>query len=1137
MREERRVVSALFADLVGSTALVERLDPEDARDIVGGAIARMIRAVEAFEGTVKDLAGDGLVALFGAPIAHEDDQERAVRAGLAIVDDLGSFGDEVSRRWGVEGLSVRVGIETGVAVLGPFGAGGRVEYGATGDALNTAARLQAAAVPGTVLVGAGTQRGVEKVFEWGEPHDFDLKGKAEPVVAFLALRVRTTPTRARGLEGVDARLVGRRREVELARRAMNELLAGRGGVLFVTGEAGLGKSRMIAELEAMLESAGREGGRWLEGHCVSYGGNLPYWPYRDLLLTWIARGRANPVHVLKLALRARVEELLDAHASEVVPYVTALLGVAPDPPDDALLAALSPEALQYRTFEAVRTLIRALADRQPVALALDDLHWADPTSLQLTERLLPLTEEVPLLLVVAMRSDRDRRSWRLVQDGLARPGARAASIALGSLGQGEDRELLELLVGAGTLPPGLERRLLETAEGNPFFLEELVRSLIDAGAIVREDESWRFDHDVVTEVPQTVEKVILARIDRLPLACRDVLTAASVVGRQFELSLLRAVMEIDPEPALTELLDLDLLREERAASRTEYRFKHVLIQESAYGTLLRKRRRELHRRAARALETLMTDRPEVRFGLLAHHYRKAGDLAEALTNHRRAAETAGRLYAVAEALDHYTAALNVASELGIAPGDHEVTSLLMERGRVAAHRGDTARAEEDFRTALTGARAGGDQSAEMWALDELGFVLAGAADYGASIPLLEEALRLAVESGNRHAEVEILSRLSIVHTNQVRFDLAARYGEWALALARDIGEEPDLATAMDALKQVALDVGDLPTLRATTEQLEASCRRRGDLWRLQFVVFESAFVPMAAGRWEEAVERVGEALEVCRGIDDRGNEPIHLGALCWFERARGRYGHALDAGRRAVAAASEIGHLEWTAWASAALGWTFQDLLFHEEAAKHLRAGVEAAQRAGAHLHLLRCLAHVAWSEWQLSQPEQAAIWADRAQAALEEVTVPAGRAFLLGSSAHVALARVRLAQGDPTWSERMLSPVVAAAEASGWTETGALGAVVLGDCRLAQGDAAGAASLLRRALALAERSGLRGVEWEAHVALARVARSQGRSDEADAHLTRARSGLAGLSPGIDDLSIRDGFLERAEAALGTVAG
>jgi ABC-type oligopeptide transport system substrate-binding subunit/class 3 adenylate cyclase len=667
MREERRFVTALFADLVGSTSLAERLEPEEQKLVVGDAIARIVGAVEAFGGTVKDLAGDGVLALFGAPVAHEDDPERALLAGLRIVDDLDGFADEVRRSWGIDGFGVRVGVESGPVVVGAVGAGSRVEYGAMGDAVNVAARLQSHAEPGSVLVGEETASRVRSLFDWGEVQRLDVKGKAGSVAARRIIGPAGTPGRRRGLDGVQTPLVGRARELAHLRDLTQGALAGAGAILFVTGEPGIGKSRLLSEFRGVFEAGATPRGKplWIEGKCVSYGESMTYWPFRDLVRSWLGVAADEPEMRVRIALRRGIERLFRDRAAEHYPYLAGMLGLSLEPDAQARIAELSPEALQYRTFEVVRHWIQRLSEDGPVAVALEDLHWADTTSLQLLQRLHPDTESEALLLVLTLRQERDHPAWRLKEDAARGLPHRTSELALEALSGDAGLELLRSLVGEGTLPDDVEGRILEHAEGNPFFLEELIRSLADSGSLVRDGEGWRFDHETGVEIPPTVEKVILARIDRLDADPRDVLTAASVLGREFGLPLLQAVSgDGDVRESLSTLMRLDLLREARRWPEPEYRFKHALIQEAAYRTLVVDERRALHRKAATWLEDRYEEREDEVAGLLAHHWLAAADQDKAVAYLTKAGDRARQEYALDEAIAYYRELLPLLGERG-----------------------------------------------------------------------------------------------------------------------------------------------------------------------------------------------------------------------------------------------------------------------------------------------------------------------------------------------------------------------------------------------------------------------------------------------------------------------------------------
>ncbi|HEY2354091.1 MAG TPA: ABC transporter substrate-binding protein [Gaiellaceae bacterium] len=661
VREERKVVTAVFADIVGSTALAERVDPEDVKHVVGEAVARVVGEVESLGGHVKDLAGDGVLAFFGAPTTSEDDAERAVRCALRVVAEMDEYGREVRRGWGAEGFGIRVGVATGPVVLGEVGAGSRVEYAAFGDTVNVAARLQSAAEPGSVLVDETTHRSVEGIFDWGSRRDLELKGKREKVPAWIVAGVAAEARSQRGLPGVETRLVGRAGELAKGREALEAVQAGRGGVLVVSGDAGIGKSRLLHELRTAAESAGI---RWLEGRCVSYGESLPYYPVRDLLRgDWIGAGADEPELRVRVGLRRRLEQLLGTDAEELYPYLGGLLEVALEREAAARTAELSPEALQWRTFEVVGQLFARLAEEGPLVLAFEDLHWADPTSVLLLEQLLSLAEDMGVVLVLSLRPERDHGSWGLREHAGREFPHLLREIDLGPLGDA-DVELLAALTAPAELPADLGRRVLDAADGNPFFLEELVRSLADVGALVRADNGWRFDHAVDVEVPPTVEKVILARLDRLSPPARELVTAASALGRTFALPLLAGVVGDVPADSLHELQRLGLLRQSRRWPQPEFRFRHALIQETAYRTLLGEQRKALHRRAAEWLEERYAERDVEALGLLAHHWLAAEDEAKAADYLLRAGDKARLEYALDEAIEHYRALLPLLEQRG-----------------------------------------------------------------------------------------------------------------------------------------------------------------------------------------------------------------------------------------------------------------------------------------------------------------------------------------------------------------------------------------------------------------------------------------------------------------------------------------
>ncbi len=1041
-REARKVVSALFADVVGSTSLGERMDPEDFKGVIGGAVARMASAVERFGGEVFEYAGDGLLALFGAPIAHEDDPERAILAGLEIVQSIAAERDEIAREWEIEGFAVRVGIETGLAILGPVGGGAKLEYGAIGDSLNTAARLQGAAEPGAVLVGPRTHRLTAERFEFGEPLELELKGKAEPVIARRVRRPRPAGGEDRG---VGAALVGRDEELRHGVESIEQVLAGSGRILFVTGEAGIGKSRLVAELRRRFEEGESPGGepRWFEGRCVSYGEALPYWPFRGLLREWLGeladeRGSADLAGVLA----GELERLASERATELAEPLGLVLastatgsGDPSDPP---------PQVMQERIRSAVAELFELMAAEGPVALALDDLHWADASSLALVERLLLLAERAPILLVLVARPEREHPVWAVREHGLRELAHRSREAALEGLGGDRDRELLTALVGTGTLPDELERRLLARAEGNPFYLEELVRSMAASGSLRRSGDGWSFDREVPVEIPETVEKLILARIDRLSVSAQGLLGIAAVLGRQFPVDLLETMTGAgEAEAALRELQAAELLRDAARWPVPFCAFRHTLIQEAAYRGLLKRRRSELHAAAIEAIESLYADRIDEFAGMVAHHADVAGDDRRALDYHRRAADAAARVYSVHEAIDHCDRALAAAGRLGLGEAESDVRATTFTRGALRFSVGQLEEARRDFEAAIAAARDAGDAELEVEA--SLGLVgYWRARDFTRASELIEATVAVS-ESVAPVARINALARLAIQYVQQLHLDRAADIGERALALASAEGDRPSLDRAQDALKLVAQQLGDIERLKELTDDLLPSLRQRPeDDYYVPWALLESAFVPLARERWDEALERLDEALELTRTRGYRYQEPIFIEARCWLYRAMGDYEAAIEHGHTAAELAHELGAAEWACWADASLGWTLLEAGKPAEAAECLTRGLRTAEASGPPAQRARgeCLLACALS--LLGERDRAGKHAARGEELLSQVSAPPGQAWLYGGHSYLAVARVHRDAGEPERAEAIAAPILAAAERSGWGRTLA-GAKLLG--------------------------------------------------------------------------------------------
>lgn len=542
---ERKPVTALFADVVGSTSLAEQMDPEDWTQIINEAFDLMSQAVFRYEGTIAQLQGDAMLAFFGAPVAHEDDPYRAVRAALDMVKRIGDFARELRSTHGIE-FRIRAGINSGPVIVGNVGSDLRYEYTALGDAVNVASRVQTAAQPGDVLVTAHTQRFIANAFDFEDLGAIEVKGKAEPIHLYRVARLRRQPGRARGLEGVglSSPLVGRATELDELRTAFGVARAGRGRLAVILGEPGLGKSRLLSELRTAIGADTPDGAvAWIEGRCVGYGRTIPYHLAYDLVRSALDLPQAGTDELPRAALDGRLAELLGDEASDIAPYLAHLLAM-PLSTQEAERSQLGSEALQGRYVASLSRVIRQIAERRPVALVCEDIHWADPASVDLMLQLVPLLTPLPVLTLFCGRAETDAPGWRLVSQPRSVFGDAMTEIRLQPLNETDSRALVANLLEIESLPESVRTTILERSEGNPFFVEEVIRMLIGRGAIVRSGDRWIANDSISgIEIPDTLHGLLLARIDQLPEQAKRSLRVASVIGRQFPVRVLERVLE------------------------------------------------------------------------------------------------------------------------------------------------------------------------------------------------------------------------------------------------------------------------------------------------------------------------------------------------------------------------------------------------------------------------------------------------------------------------------------------------------------------------------------------------------------------------------------------------------------------
>ena len=895
---ERKQVTVLFADLKGSMELLADRDPEEARTILDPVLERMMEAVHRYEGTVNQVMGDGIMALFGAPVAHEDHAVRACYAALDMQAAIHRYAQEVRRTQGLGGVAIRVGLNSGEVVVRAIGNDLRMDYTAVGQTTHLAARMEQLASPGTTLLTAGTLRLAEGFIAVKPLGPIPIKGLEAPIDVYEmtgagAMRSRLHAAATRGL----TRFVGRDSELDQLRQALGRAAAGRGQVVAIVGEPGVGKSRLVWEVTHSHRTHG-----WLlaQAGSVSYGKATSYLPIIDVLQGYFQIEDRDDARKRREKVTGKLLTL-DEALRPTLPAVLALLDV---PVEDVPWQALDPPQRRQRTLDALRRLLLRESQEQPVLVVFEDLHWIDTETQALLDTLVESLPTSRLVLLVNYRPEYAHR-W----------GGKTyyTQLRLDPLPPESAEVLLQNLFGEDPSLRPLARLLIERTEGNPFFLEESVRGLVETGALAGERGAYRVVRaPAALDVPDTVQAVLAARIDRLGMEDKRLLESASVIGKDVPLALLEAVAGFPGEAlhaGLARLQAAEFLYEAALFPEPEYTFKHALTQEVAYGSLLQDRRRSLHAQIVQAVERLYPDRVAEHAEQLAYHAVRAGAWEPALAYARQAAAKAAARSAIREAVacleqaltalahlperrDTLEAAIDTRLELRgalfqLAEFDEQLEHL-REAERLAEALGDRRRLRRVLRGtshyySMTGDQYGaidvgqralaaslGDALAEAGARHTLAQAHHALGNYPRALELSRGALTLEGELIGRGgtdlfpiARVSFRSWLawSLAETGEFQEGLAV--GEEGVRLAQD--QPFAMINALFGVSFVHLYQGALEQAVARLEYALGLCR----FWQipipLVLVTSQLGYAYALSGRLAEAVPLLAEAVELSKG--------------------------------------------------------------------------------------------------------------------------------------------------------------------------------------------------------------------------------------------------------------------------------
>jgi class 3 adenylate cyclase/tetratricopeptide (TPR) repeat protein len=868
---ERKQVTVMFCDMEGFTTLSELLGIEEVYSLMDQVYEIMIHKVHDYEGTVNEMTGDGIMALFGAPVALEDAPQRAIRSSLAIHREMAKFSDQLKQeKKDIPAVKMRIGIHTGPVVVGTVGNDLRVEFKAVGDTVNLASRMEEQAQPGTTYITEDTFKLTEGLFRFEGLGQRAIKGKEKPVNIYRAIAPSTMRTRfdvsaERGLTP----FAGRERELELLLDGFERSKAGRGQAFSITAEAGVGKSRLLYEFRKTVAS---EDVTFLEGRCLSYSRGVAYHPLIDILKANFDINEGDGDFEIREKVK-RGLKMLGTDEASTLPYLLELLAVKDSSIDKI---PMSPEAKKDRIMEAFKQIALKGSEIRPLILAYEDLHWIDKSSEELLKYVLESIPGARVLLIFTYRSE-FVHTW----------GAKSyhSQVMLNRLSNRESLMMVSHLLGTEELDKDLEEFILEKTEGVPFFIEELIRSLKDLKIIERENNRYRITKDIKeVTIPATVQDVIMARVDSLPQKMKGLLQTVSVVGRESSYDLIKKVIDLAEQELLSHLSvlkDSELLYERGIYPRSTYIFKHALTQEVAYSSLLLKKRKEIHEEIGRAMEALYPDRLEEHYELLAYHYGRSASADKAVKYLDLANQKAAKLNAMEEAKAYFDEAMELLDALPETGENRQRRiSLLVNQGIVFLLLFKSPEYYDHLTRYEPMARGLGNPELLGAFYARLGHCGYSFGNYDQAIQTLTKAAELAEASGN----VE---------------EAGYAYVFWEFS---------------------HFDRGDFERVLALKEDVLRTMKQQFNLRWHTYALSVASRAYACLGRWDEAVEEAQKALSVAEDFSDNSLISFVAWNLSIAYSWKGDLARAVEYGELAVQKAPT--HAD-KAWAQRSLGWAW----------------------------------------------------------------------------------------------------------------------------------------------------------------------------------------------------------------------
>ena len=923
---QRRNVTVLFADLTNYTKVTQSLEDEGVFELIKRYLQVLAEDVYHYEGVVDKFTGDGLMALFGAPIAYENTAERAVRAALDMQAGIAMMRAGFLDEYGVD-LQMRIGLNSGSVIVGNIGVEQMMDYTAVGDTVNLASRLETAADPGTILVSEAVYRQTKALFAFKEIPDLQLKGYAEPITAYRVLGIKRKPGSVRGIEGLHAPLIGRLKELTKLRKVVDILQErGEGQLVLIVGEAGIGKSRITSELKTDMDP---EFVHVFEGRSLTYRKSIPYWIFMDLLRNYLGVSEDTPETVVEEKLRQQVEKSLGKSAAKTLPYLQKLLspgllgkGVA------AQIEALDAEHLRQQIFLAIRDLFMAEAQQRPTVLVLEDLHWADEASIELIYFLMDSLKEIPLMIYGITRPYQNGPLKRIEERARERLADQFTIIELHNLSQSESTQLLDQLLTIPDFPEPVLNQIIHKSAGIPFYLEEILRMLIERNMIRREGEHWRLVPGVeVTslKVPDTLNDLILTRFDRLDMVCRRVLQATSVIGREFSLPILRLVLadqvqEDQIHGTLDELIHREFILPPTGSPPDKgspplpvaeahpleahpleahpleahpleahpleahpytdahpspgqelYAFRHVLVSDAVYGTMLRHDRSHFHLLVAQALEKLYAGRLDGYVEILANHYLRSPELDRALHYLILAGQKAAMNFANEQARQHFVAALGLLPKVVYQPS--QAYQIHMGMGDLLTYVGEYHAARTHLQSAKEAIEVEDSDIFinELSDLDrKMGVTFERQGDFDKALTRLSVAMHRLREAkaSSPLAHARIVNDMGWIYYRRGEIDFAEMYLNLALGQVEGTEHTNLTASIYNRLGGVYFQKDQLDQAAEYVQKSLALREELGDIVEMARTYNNLGLLEWKRSRWENALKNFRRSMELNNTLGD-----------------------------------------------------------------------------------------------------------------------------------------------------------------------------------------------------------------------------------------------------------------------------